>query len=203
MFKHAAYAAAAATALIAAPASAATVVTLTPGTNNPGPASVTLSPAFGDPLTSNGSFKFAVVDDDANNGAFSVTYSFTNPYAAGSDGTATATFSVNTGQQTITFTSADINGIAVTPEFGDGPLSGNTSVWNINLLAGTNYFTIQGVVDAPNGTGSTIVDGGLRINAIPEPATWALFILGFGAIGGAMRRRSSRVKVAKASLTFA
>lgn len=39
--------------------------------------------------------------------------------------------------------------------------------------------------------------------AIPEPATWALFILGFGAIGGALRRRSSAVRVSKAKLHFA
>lgn len=29
----------------------------------------------------------------------------------------------------------------------------------------------------------------LRDNAVPEPATWAMLILGFGVIGGAMRRR--------------
>ncbi len=28
-------------------------------------------------------------------------------------------------------------------------------------------------------------------SAVPEPATWALMILGFGAVGGAMRRRQS------------
>ena len=36
------------------------------------------------------------------------------------------------------------------------------------------------------------------IRAVPEPATWALLLVGFGAIGGAMRasRRKSRVSVA-------
>ena len=29
----------------------------------------------------------------------------------------------------------------------------------------------------------------VSISAVPEPATWALMILGFGAVGGAMRRR--------------
>ena len=38
---------------------------------------------------------------------------------------------------------------------------------------------------------------------VPEPTAWALFILGFGVIGHTMRRRSSKVRVAKASLNFA
>ena len=32
----------------------------------------------------------------------------------------------------------------------------------------------------------------VRFAAVPEPATWALMILGFGAVGGSMRRRSAR-----------
>ena len=32
--------------------------------------------------------------------------------------------------------------------------------------------------------------------AVPEPATWALMILGFGAIGGTLRRRSAKVRYA-------
>lgn len=43
----------------------------------------------------------------------------------------------------------------------------------------------------------------LAINAVPEPTTWALFILGFGAIGATMRRRNSNVRNAKAALHFA
>lgn len=31
----------------------------------------------------------------------------------------------------------------------------------------------------------------LSVAGVPEPATWALMILGFGAVGGAMRRRSA------------
>ena len=30
-----------------------------------------------------------------------------------------------------------------------------------------------------------------QLPAVPEPATWAMLILGFGAIGGAMRRRTA------------
>ncbi len=34
------------------------------------------------------------------------------------------------------------------------------------------------------------------IAAVPEPATWALMILGFGAVGAAMRRRGARLATA-------
>lgn len=42
-----------------------------------------------------------------------------------------------------------------------------------------------------------------RIVAVPEPTTWALLILGFGAVGHAMRRRTKQVRTAKAKLHFA
>lgn len=48
---------------------------------------------------------------------------------------------------------------------------------------------------ATSGHGFIVEYGGL----VPEPATWALFILGFGAVGGALRR-SRKVR---AALTYA
>ncbi|RYD27570.1 MAG: PEP-CTERM sorting domain-containing protein [Lysobacteraceae bacterium] len=35
-----------------------------------------------------------------------------------------------------------------------------------------------------------------QIAAVPEPMTWSLMILGFGLIGGTMRRRSTKVAFA-------
>jgi len=35
--------------------------------------------------------------------------------------------------------------------------------------------------------------GNLNAPAVPEPASWALMILGFGAVGLVVRRRSGRV----------
>ena len=32
-------------------------------------------------------------------------------------------------------------------------------------------------------------------NAVPEPATWAMMLIGFGAVGAAMRRRKSQPRV--------
>lgn len=43
----------------------------------------------------------------------------------------------------------------------------------------------------------------IGINAVPEPSTWALLILGFGAVGHTMRRRNTKVRIGRASLNFA
>lgn len=58
---------------------------------------------------------------------------------------------------------------------GNYVISNNTAQVN----DGANYMFCNGCVSfAPS-----------AISAVPEPATWALMILGFGAVGGAMRRR--------------
>jgi hypothetical protein len=39
------------------------------------------------------------------------------------------------------------------------------------------------------------VSGALSVTAAPEPATWALMVLGFGSAGLAMRSRRRRLAV--------
>ena len=57
------------------------------------------------------------------------------------------------------------------------------------LQAGTYTLSVQG---ASSGMAAYTGDFTLSaLAAVPEPATWALMILGFGAVGGAMRRRQS------------
>ena len=38
--------------------------------------------------------------------------------------------------------------------------------------------------------------GQRQVGVVPEPATWALLILGFGALGGALRRRGASLRLA-------
>ena len=62
-----------------------------------------------------------------------------------------------------------------------------------DLAAGTSVsFTYAYVV------GNSLEDAGGNTGggAVPEPATWAMMIAGFGLVGGAMRRRSTKVAFA-------
>lgn len=62
---------------------------------------------------------------------------------------------------------------------------------NFRLPAGTSTIAIAGSA----GTNGTYI-GQLLFGGVPETSTWALMILGFGAIGAAMRRaRSVRTSV--------
>ncbi|GAA0486979.1 hypothetical protein GCM10009096_32270 [Parasphingorhabdus litoris] len=43
----------------------------------------------------------------------------------------------------------------------------------------------------------------LAVGSVPEPATWAFMILGFGAIGGAMRRQKNAARKANVKVSYA
>lgn len=74
---------------------------------------------------------------------------------------------------------------------------------------GAGYTTVNGaalgnidrlVFDGTGGGGGFVLDN-LTLNGpgggvVPEPSAWALLILGFGAVGAGMRRRSARANVA-------
>lgn len=68
--------------------------------------------------------------------------------------------------------------------FGGGTVAGSEAALLAGLFAGQAYFNVH----------SNIFPGGeIRAfpAAVPEPATWAMLIAGFGLIGGAMRGRQS------------
>lgn len=74
---------------------------------------------------------------------------------------------------------------------------------------GAGYTTVNGaalgtidrlVFDGTGGGGGFVLDNltlnGPGVGVVPEPSAWALLILGFGAVGAGMRRRSTRVNLA-------
>lgn len=54
-----------------------------------------------------------------------------------------------------------------------------------------------GISTLGNATSSPVVA------AVPEPAAWAMFILGFGVVGGAMRRRATIARASRMRMTYA
>jgi hypothetical protein len=80
---------------------------------------------------------------------------------------------------------------------------GDTPTFTTIADFGTTQFRSFSIYsDRNSGTGQIKIDN-LRVDAVgapvPEPATWALMIAGFGAVGAAMRRRAK----VKATVRFA
>lgn len=88
-----------------------------------------------------------------------------------------------------TLTGLDFAGSAITFGFEIGHFSLSSGAGPENVPASSFFraddfelvlFTLDPVVNPPGGAG-----------AVPEPATWAMLILGFGCVGSALRRRSA------------
>ncbi|MFM6854352.1 MAG: FxDxF family PEP-CTERM protein [Sphingopyxis sp.] len=158
-------------ALASAPASAAAVITC----NNPAnPTSCT----FG--------------NTDPATGAFLDHYSFTIPWAkvlTASFGNNYLTIAQNVNFPTGSASSTVSGGTLATPAkftISATPNPDIRSIGPITLGAGTYSINVNGN-SGPDG----FYAGSLSLGAVPEPATWAFMILGFGLVGGAMRRRKS------------
>ncbi len=67
----------------------------------------------------------------------------------------------------------------------------------IRITAGQHVINVMGTWGEQGGSYAGTLN--FSPGVVPEPATWALMILGFGAVGGAMRRRTAM----KAAVRFA
>lgn len=79
------------------------------------------------------------------------------------------------------------------------PVAGTFSV---SFTGGQNTLTLSDFVARWQSTGANLQGSasgtGTITPAVPEPGTWAMMLLGFGAIGYAMRRRRADMRVALA-----
>jgi hypothetical protein len=195
----AAAAAATTAALAATPANAATVVYST-GSN----IAVNYQPLTED---YDGAFRFRVINMTPGdpNGDFTADFTFLSPInGLGSSIAGSVIVSGDLGSD-IDFYSVNINGYAGSV-INSGAASSAFRV-DAPISAGLNTLTFTGRLN-PNGNrvGDGLVTGSLTLAAagmVPEPATWGLFILGFGAIGGTLRRRNASIRKVRAKLNFA
>ena len=94
---------------------------------------------------------------------------------------------------TTTFYAGSVGDIQATGFYGDYWTDASYSKLALLLAPGTYSFSVFG-----DGAGGTPAGLALRLDAtsVPEPASWAMMVGAFGAVGMAMRRRTRRVSIA-------
>ena len=77
-----------------------------------------------------------------------------------------------------------------------GSTSGNITL--TGFLWERQNFNIVSQYSSVKGGSTADYNGGFSYTAVPEPATWAMMVGGFGLVGGAMRRRKVQGKIVTA-----
>ena len=128
-------------------------------------------------------------------GDFTDIYTFTIPETGIASGSITTNTSFVGGTTDLDLVSIFFNGIQLT---GTG-VGQNEAYFatSVPIFAGQlNTITINGF---SRGNGSYGARGSFVLGgAVPEPATWAMLILGFGLVGAAIRRRKANHRVSYA-----
>jgi hypothetical protein len=182
--------------IAAAPVSAATLVF-------DGSASATASvapDASCAPLPFRGTIAHANSSGVSNLGSF--TYSH-NACTQGATGPVTGSFELDFGASLL---SGAFEGLSVArvdvPGLFDQQFSYTITGGSGIFQGATGSFTNVGTVDVRGGPPSRLAlnfEGTIDAPAVPEPATWGMMLLGFGAVGAAMRRHKRRMAVLHAS----
>jgi hypothetical protein len=90
------------------------------------------------------------------------------------------------GSATLDFANLPVGTDYIGIHYGAGSIYGNaTAFYAINVPAGTTSITLT----APKGSSDAVLFG---TSGVPEPATWAMMLVGFGGLGVALRRSRQR-----------
>jgi len=134
-----------------------------------------------------GSFSGTFGDRGIATATFTDTFTFTLPTGLAS----TVVNSTLQGSSTdVNFTSVTLNGVT----FNVGAAGQNEFRFldNLPVTSGTQTLTITGT-SAGNGSYDGTLAFAPAVRGVPEPASWALMIVGFGAAGAMLRRRTASI----------
>jgi hypothetical protein len=144
-------------------------------------------------LDANGTENFGANIDAT--GAFDHTFTFNTSETDDASGSV-ITIRTGGGLKDIDFTAIDLDGVAFTPDFGLNHEPNDS--WNLFTAiigAGAHAIHVHGNVVNTSAEDAASYAGTLNLTAVgvPEPASWALMIMGFGAAGAMIRSRRRMV----------
>lgn len=127
---------------------------------------------------------------EVNDGAFPANYDYTyNPVVPGVYHSAGAG-----GDEYLTVTFAAPATLASIAIYGRGDCCQERDIYNVTIRGANNEVLFSGQLDArTSGSASIGFDQPQTGGAVPEPATWAMMVIGFGGAGALLRRRQMRL----------
>lgn len=174
--------------------STANAAIITPGSPPPGVFVVTGNPFTGtSPVTATIGNTPQVGGTVAAPASFSDSFLFTiGPPGGALIGTGSGSIITSTSLQfsatDLDLTSVIVNGVALTISRTGGGMIESSGTSNVNIFSGQlNNITITGLSRGLGSYGGNLTF--IPTAAVPEPGTWAMMLVGFGAIGFSMRRR--------------
>lgn len=104
----------------------------------------------------------------------------------------------NAGDITVTLTNTPVGMTFSSLLFDGNPFTVGITGTTFSVAAGTYQLRLAGTAGPSSATSAYSGTINFVPGAVPEPATWALMILGFGAVAGALRyrRRETAVRFA-------
>ena len=132
----------------------------------------------------------ASIGNTGISGMFEDTFNFNLLTNGIGSGGVTATFSSLKNMIKLTYVAINGKSIDIDTSLKTGFTSVEAS--NINLFAGPNSIVIRGTAAKNASYGGNIT---FTPSAVPEPATWAMLLVGFGMMGASMRYRRKSTAV--------